>query len=89
MNAPENLKDIRFKYGLAKSGGQFTEMLALPHKKLHHTEKMRYSTKNRKRDPIRDELRESIRKIALCLAIVAGGWVAGAAGMLIYILFTA
>lgn len=55
----------------------------------NHTEKMRYSTKNRKRDPIRDELRDSIRKIALCLAIVAGGWVAGAAGMLIYILFTA
>ena len=50
---------------------------------------MRYSIKNRKRDPIRDELLDSIRKIALCLAIVAGGWVAGAAGMLIYILFTA
>jgi hypothetical protein len=58
-------------------------------KKTNHTEKMRYSTKNRKRDPIRDELRDSIRKIALCLAIVAGGWVAGATGMLIYILFTA
>jgi hypothetical protein len=50
---------------------------------------MRYSTKNRKRDPIAKEVRNSIRQIALCLAIVAGGWVAGAAGMLIYILFTA
>ena len=56
--------------------------------KTNYTEKMRYSTKNRKRDPIRDELRDSIGKIALCLAIVLGGWVAGATGMLIYILFT-
>lgn len=31
MNAPESLKGIRFKYGLAKNGGQFTEMPALPH----------------------------------------------------------
>ena len=49
---------------------------------------MRYSIKNRKRDPIRDELLDSIRKIALCLAIVAGGWVAGAAGMLFFILLS-
>jgi hypothetical protein len=49
---------------------------------------MRYSKKNRKRDPIGKEVRNSIRQIALCLAIVAGGWVAGAAGMLIFILLS-
>lgn len=45
----------------------------------------KYSGKNKRHRA----LRRDIRRVALCLAIVAGGWVAGAAGMLIYILFTA
>ena len=39
MNAPESLRDTRFKYGLAKNGGQYTKMLALPHKKPQTTPK--------------------------------------------------
>lgn len=45
----------------------------------------KYSGKNKRHRA----LRRDIRRVALCLTIVAGGWVAGAAGMLIYILFTA